>query len=129
MSYYYNKFLHNTTFEEVLEKVTRRLKDEGFSVLTEIDVQDTIKKNLHQNYKKYKILGACNPVIIYEALDREDKIGSLLPCNIIIQERSPLAIEVTAIDPVSSMPGKGYKSLENIVADVQNKLKKVIDKL
>lgn len=129
MSYYYNKFLHNTTFEEVLEKVTKRLKAEGFRVLTEIDVQDTFKKNLHQNYKKYKILGACNPAITYKALSTEDKIGSLLPCNVIIQERSPLSIEVTAIDPVSSTPIKKYKSLEEIAEEVQTKLKHVIDNL
>lgn len=129
MSYYYNTFLHNISFEEVLDRVSKRLNDEGFSIVSEIDIKETLKDKLNVDFKKYKILGACNPPAAYKALQTEDKIGTMLPCNIIVQERSPVSIEVTAIDPISSMPGKEYKSLENMAMDVHNKLKKVIDNL
>lgn len=129
MSYYYNKSLHNTSFENVIEKVTQELKKEGFGILTEIDVQATLKKKLDVDFKKYRILGACNPPFAYRALQAENKVGTMLPCNVIVQEISENTIEVAAIDPLSSMQAIENKTLEEIAGEIQNKLKKVIDNL
>ncbi len=86
MNYYFSKKIENTTFSEVIERVTEELEKEGFGVLTEIDVQATLKKKLDVDFKKYSILGACNPPFAYEALLAENKIGAMLPCNVIVQE-------------------------------------------
>src|SRR5210317_982681 len=91
------------TFNEVLEKVTAELQKEGFGILTEIDVKETLKKKLNVNFKNYKILGACNPPFAYQALQIEEKIGTMLPCNVIIIENERGQVEVAAIDPIASM--------------------------
>lgn len=129
MSYYYNKSITNTPFEEVIERVTEALKNEGFGILTEIDVQATLKKKLDVDFNKYRILGACNPPFAYRALQAENKVGTMLPCNVIVQELSENTIEVAAIDPLSSMQAIENKALEEIAGEIQIKLKKAIDNL
>jgi uncharacterized protein (DUF302 family) len=102
MEYYFNKTV-NGTFEEVIKKVTKEFKEEGFGILTEIDVKETLKKKLDVNFKKYRILGACNPPYAHKALQAEDKIGTMLPCNVIVQEIEAGVIEVAAVNPMVSM--------------------------
>jgi uncharacterized protein (DUF302 family) len=128
MSYYFSKIV-NEDFEKAIEKVTSKLKEEGFGVLTEIDVKATLKKKLNVDYKKYKILGACNPPFAYKALQAEDKIGIMLPCNVVIEENNDGKVEVSAVDPVASMQAVKNESLGSIAEEVRNKLKKVIDQL
>ena len=103
MDYYINKTLKNTSFEEGIEKITSALKSEGFGILTEIDLKATLKKKLDVDFYNYKILGACNPEFAYKALQAEDKIGTMLPCNVIVQERIEGEIEISAVDPMASM--------------------------
>ena len=115
------------TFEETIEKVTEELKKEGFGVLTEIDVKAALKKKINVDFRRYRILGACNPSFAYKALLAEDKIGTMLPCNVIVQEREDGKIEVAAIDPIASMQSVQNESLGGIAVEVQSKLKKVIE--
>jgi len=128
MSYYFSKKVKGT-FEEVEERVRGALKQEGFGVLTEIDVKKTLKKKLDVDFRKYKILGACNPPFAYKALQAEDKIGTMLPCNVIVQETEEEEVEVAAIDPVASMQAIENAALEPVAVEVQNKLKKVIERV
>ncbi len=128
MSYYFNKTL-NMDFDAAIEHVIEQLKKEGFGVLTEIDVQKTLKNKLDVDFKKYKILGACNPSLAYKALQNEDKIGTMLPCNVILQELKENTIEVAAVDPMASMMAVKNESLGAVAAEVQKKLKTVIDSL
>lgn len=128
MSYYFNKTVSGS-FEEAIVKVTDELKKEGFGILTEIDVKETMKKKLDVDFKKYKILGACNPPFAYEALKAEDKIGTMLPCNVIVIEQAPGQIEVAAIDPIASMQAVSNPSLGKVANEVQSKLKKVVENL
>ncbi len=129
MSYYFNKIL-NASFDEAIAKVTEELKKEGFGILTEIDVKEALKKKLNIDFRKYKILGACNPPFAYKALQAEDKIGTMLPCNVIVQETSDSGqVEVSAIDPVASMQAVENPILKEISTEIQNKLKKVIGSL
>lgn len=102
MGYYINKTL-NTTFDKAVELVKESLQKEGFGVLTEIDIHKKLKEKLDVDFRKYKILGACNPPYAYKALQKEDKIGTMLPCNVIVQELSANEIEVAAVDPIASM--------------------------
>lgn len=128
MSYYFNKMIAGN-FDEVIARVTDELKKEGFGILTEIDVRETLKKKLDVDFKKYKILGACNPPFAYEALKSEDKIGTMLPCNVIVIEQAPGQIEVAAVDPIASMQAVDNPNLGKVAAEVQNKLRKVVDNL
>ena len=128
MKYYFEKTTRYT-FEEAVIKVTEKLKEEGFGVLSEIDIHEKLKEKLGVDFRKYKILGACNPAFAYQALQKEDKIGVMLPCNVIIQEKSDGTIEVAAVDPVASMSAIENPELKNIALEVQKKLKNVIDKL
>jgi uncharacterized protein (DUF302 family) len=128
MSYYFTKTI-NGTFDEAVFKVTEGLKQEGFGVLTEIDVKETLKKKLDVDFKKYKILGACNPPFAYEALKAEDKIGTMLPCNVAVIEQQEGKIEVSAVDPVASMEAVKNPRLAEIAGKVRSKLKKVVDNL
>ena len=118
MSYYFTKKL-SLDFETAINKVTDELKKEGFGVLTEIDV----------DFRKYKILGACNPVFAHKALSAEPHIGTMLPCNVIVQEIENNLVEVSAVDPVASMMAVKNESLGETALQVQAKLKKVIDNL
>ncbi|HNP16926.1 MAG TPA: DUF302 domain-containing protein [Fulvivirga sp.] len=128
MKYYHEKTLKNISFDEAIEKVTDALEEEGFGILTEIDVKETLKKKLDEDFRPYKILGACNPPFAHKALLAEDKIGAMLPCNVIVQQ-SDDGIEVAAVDPVASMQAVDNKELAEIAKEIQSKLKSVIDNL
>lgn len=128
MKYYFNKTV-NGTFEDVIDKVTQRLKEEGFGILTEIDVTETLKKKLDVDFKKYRILGACNPPYAHKALQAEDKIGTMLPCNVIVQEIEAGTIEVAAVNPMASMQAVENKKLNEVANEITAKLKHVIEKL
>ena len=105
------------------------MKVEGFGILTEIDVQETLKKKLNVDFRRYKILGACNPPFAYKALTAEDKIGTMLPCNVIVQEISDGKVEVTAIDPLASMQAVENPALKGIASEISSRLKTVIDRV
>ncbi len=128
MSYYFSKTL-KVSFEEAVTRVTEELKKGGFGVLTEIDVKETLKKKLNVDFRKYKIMGACNPPYAYKALQAEDKIGLMLPCNVIVQELPGGKVEVAAIDPVASMAAIDNPKLRDVGEQVRAKLKAVIDNL
>lgn len=128
MNYYFNKTLTGN-FDEIIKKVTEELKNEGFGILTEIDVKETLKKKLDIDFKRYRILGACNPPFAHKALLAEDKIGTMLPCNVIVQEISPGIVEVAAINPITSMQVVKNVQLNEITFEISNKLKNVIHKL
>ena len=118
-----------TSFDEAIEQVTEKLKDQGFGVLTEIDVKATMKKKLDVDFYNYKILGACNPPFAHKALLAEDKIGVMLPCNVIVQEKEKGIIEISAVDPMASMQAVQNPSLADIANEVTNRLKKMIESL
>ena len=128
MAYYFSKTL-NCSFDEAISKTTEELKKEGFGILSEIDVQQALKKKLDVDFKKYKILGACNPPYAYQALQLEDKIGTMLPCNVIVLENDQKQVEVAAIDPLASMLAIKNPQLQEVAEQVQAKLKKVVDNL
>lgn len=125
MSYYFNKKLSGD-FDQIIEKVTEGLKKEGFGILTDIDIKATLKQKLDVDFYNYRILGACNPPFAFKALQTEDKIGTMLPCNVIIQEKKQGEIEVSAVDPVASMVSVENEKLAEIVNEIRNKLEKVI---
>lgn len=129
MEYYHSKKLQNVSFDQAISKVTEALKEEGFGILTEIDVQATLQKKLNVDFKPYKILGACNPPFAYQALQAEDKIGTMLPCNVIVQAQPDGSVEVSAVDPIASMQAVGNEKLEKIAGEVRDKLRLAIDKL
>jgi len=128
MSYYFSKILV-IPFEEGIIKVTEGLKKEGFGILTEIDVKATLKKKLDVDFRNYRILGACNPSFAYQALQAEDKIGTMLPCNVIVQEVSPGRVEISAVDPVASMQAIQNPKLGELAGKVRARLKHVIENL
>jgi uncharacterized protein (DUF302 family) len=125
MSYYFSKTVQ-TTFDDAVSRVTEELKKEGFSVLTEIDVKETLKKKLNINFRKYRILGACNPQYAYKALEAEDKIGILLPCNVIVQEITGVGAEIAAIDPAAFMQVVNNPKFAEIAGQVRDLLRSVI---
>jgi uncharacterized protein (DUF302 family) len=129
VEYYFSKTLKGISFDEAVAKVTDELKKGGFGVLTEIDVKKTLKKKLNVDFRKYKILGACNPPYAYKALQVEDKIGLMLPCNVIVQELLGGKVEVAAINPVASMAAVNNPKLRDVGMEVSAKLKAVIDNL
>lgn len=126
MSYYFNKILKEKNFDAAIEQVTAELKKEGFGVLTQIDVQETLKNKIDVDFKKYKILGACNPHFAYKALQGEDKIGVFLPCNVVVEQHENNDIEVSAVDPIASMSAVKNKKMEVLANEVQQKLLRVI---
>ena len=128
MKYYTSKTV-DFTYDQAIEKVTGLLKEEGFGVLTEIDVKNTLKEKLDVDFKKYKILGACNPNFAHKALQAEDKIGVMLPCNVIVEEHEDGTVEVSAVNPVASMQAVTNDDLHPIAGQVRDKLDKVIDNL
>ncbi len=128
MQYSFNKILE-MTFNDAVNRVTDELKKEGFGVLTDIDVQMTLKQKLDVDFRKYRILGACNPQFAYKALKAESRIGTMLPCNVIVQETEQNKIEVSAIDPIASMQSIENPELKDIAHQVQAKLKKVVERL
>jgi uncharacterized protein (DUF302 family) len=128
MSYYFNKVL-DVSFDDAITRAVEELKKEGFGILTEIDVRQTLKKKLDVDFRNYRILGACNPPFAYQALQAEEKIGTMLPCNVIVQETGERKVEVSAVDPVASMQAIQNQELRDIANQVQEKLKRVIDRL
>jgi len=128
MSYYFNKTVA-LAFDEAIEKVKAELKKEGFGVLTEIDVKKTLREKLGVDFRPYRILGACNPPFAYKALMTEDKIGTMLPCNVIVQELAPGRVEVAAIDPLASMAAVKNEDLGAIGLEVREKLRAVVGRL
>jgi len=127
MSYHFSKTL-DLPFDQAVARVTEALKREGFGILTDIDVRATIKSKLGKDFRPYRILGACNPPLAFRALKLEDKIGTMLPCNVIVQEHEN-GVEVSAIDPVASMQAVENASLVEVAKEVQTKLKGVIEGL
>jgi len=129
MSYYINKTLKNISFEEGIARITEILKSEGFGILTEIDLKATLKKKLDVDFYNYKILGACNPEFAYKALLSENKIGTMLPCNVIVQEKTPGEIEISAVDPMASMQAVESENLGGLAKEVKTKLENCINAL
>jgi len=129
MSYYFNKILKGKSFDEAVEYTKAELKKEGFGVLTEINVSETLKKKIDVDFKKYKILGACSPKHAYEALTSEDKIGVFLPCNVVVEEHANGDVEVSAVDPVASMMSVKNESLGGLATEIRGKLEKVIQNM
>ncbi len=128
MEYYFSKTI-TISFDDAIQKVTEALKAEGFGILTEIDIKATLKKKLDVDFYNYKILGACNPPFAYKALLAEDKIGTMLPCNVIVQEKIPGQVEVSAVDPAASMQAIENKALTEIATEIRGMLQKVIAQL
>ena len=128
MSYYLSKILA-VSFDEAVNRAIEALKKEGFGILTEIDVSATLKKKINVDFPNYRILGACNPALAYEALMLENKVGTMLPCNVVVRDAGNGQIEVAAIDPVASMQAIKNSALKQAAAEVRAKLKNVIAEL
>jgi uncharacterized protein (DUF302 family) len=128
MKYYFSKTIAES-FDNAIQKVTEALKAEGFGILTEIDIKATLKKKLDVDFYNYKILGACNPPFAYKALLAEDKIGTMLPCNVIVQEKVAGQVEVSAVDPAASMQAIENEELADIATEIRARLQKVIEQL
>jgi uncharacterized protein (DUF302 family) len=128
MSYYFSKTVQ-TTFDDAVTRVIDELKKEGFGVLSDIDVKATLKNKLNVDFRSYRILGACNPHFAYQALQAENKIGTMLPCSVIVQEVEGVGAEVAAIDPAASMQAVANPTLEKIADQVREKLRAAIARL
>ncbi|MDE2184893.1 MAG: DUF302 domain-containing protein [Alphaproteobacteria bacterium] len=128
MSYYFAKTIAGP-FDAALRRTTDVLAQEGFGIITQIDVKETFKKKLGIEFRDYRILGACNPSLAHEALAIEDKVGTMLPCNVVLQDVGGGKVEVAAIDPVASMQAIENPKLKAAAAQVQAKLRKVITSL
>ena len=126
--YYYTKII-DLSPDEAEARVREELEEEGFGVLTEIDVQATLKKKLDEDMRPYKILGACNPPYAHKALEAEDKIGTMLPCNVIVQQSDDGRTEVAAVDPVASMQAVDNEALRPIAEEIRDRLRRVIDRV
>jgi len=127
MEYYFSKNV-NMPFDEVIGKVTEALKEEGFGVLTDIDVAATMKKKLDKDMPAYRIMGACNPHFAFQAIQAEDKVGVMLPCNVIVQDKGD-HVEVSAVDPMASMQAIDNEKLVGIAREVKARLQKVVETL
>lgn len=125
-AYYFNKTL-SLGFDDAIRRTTEALKAEGFGIITEIDVKDTLKKKINVDFRNYRILGACNPALAHEALQLEDKVGTMLPCNVVVQETGRGSVEVAAIDPVASMAAIDNPRLKEAAEKVRTKLRRAID--
>ncbi|MBL7972193.1 MAG: DUF302 domain-containing protein [Prolixibacteraceae bacterium] len=128
MKYYISKKI-DATFEQAIDRVKESLENEGFGVLSEINIHDKLKEKLNVDFKRYTILGACNPAYAYKALQHEDKIGTMLPCNVIVQELGKNEVEVAAIDPVASMMAIENPKLAKLAGEIKKKLERVIESL
>ncbi len=128
MKYYINKTIEGS-FEETIAQVKEALTKEGFGVLSEISISEKLKEKLDVDYPKYTILGACNPVFAFKALQEEDKIGTMLPCNVIVRQVDETTVEVAAIDPVVSMVGVENEKVSAVAGEIKAKLTRVIDSL
>jgi len=127
MRYYFAKTVDHS-FDDAIAKVTDELEKEGFGILTEIDVKATLKKKLNVEFRPYKILGACNPPLAYQALRTEERIGTMLPCNVIVQQKED-GVEISAVDPIASMAAVMNPRLAEVANQVRAKLEKVVEGL
>lgn len=128
MNYYISKNL-KTTFDQTIENLTEALKDEGFGVLSQIDIHSQLHEKLGVDFRKYTILGACSPKHAYEALQKEDKVGTMLPCNVIVQQLEQGIVEVAAVDPVASMMAIDNPELIKTAGEIRAKLSRVVESL
>lgn len=128
MEYYFSKTL-SVTFDEAVRVITEALKSEGFGVISEINMHEKLKEKLGVDFKRYKILGACNPPLAYKALQAEEKIGTMLPCNVLVIEQGQNTIEIAAVNPVASMQAITNPALGDTALEVTNKLRRVINNL
>jgi uncharacterized protein (DUF302 family) len=128
MSYYFSKLL-TKGFDEAIEHTIAALKQEGFGIITDIDIKDTFKKKIDVEFRDYRILGACNPTLAHEALSLEDKVGTMLPCNVIVQDVGKGQVEVAAINPVASMQAIDNAELKSAAQQVREKLERAIASL
>jgi uncharacterized protein (DUF302 family) len=128
MKYYISKKI-DATFEQAIDEVKEALGIEGFGVLSEINMHEKLKEKLDVDFRRYTILGACNPAYAYKALQSEDKIGTMLPCNVVVQELAKNVIEVAAIDPIASMMAIENPKLTKLAGEVKHKLERVIESL
>ncbi|MCF8230681.1 MAG: DUF302 domain-containing protein [Bacteroidales bacterium] len=126
MNYFHNR-VYNDNFENTEAKITEALKERGFGIITSVDVTNTFKEKLNKDFRKYKILGACNPENAYKAINAEDKIGLMLPCNVIVQEKDENHTEIAAVDPVASMQAVENNKLQPIAETIRDSLKEAID--
>lgn len=129
MAYYYSKKM-NKPFDEVLSKITQTLQQQGFGIITNIDIKDTLKQKLNVNFRNYKILGACNPNFAYKAISLESHIGLMLPCNIVVQQHENGEVEVSAVNPLEAIDSAfSSTNLSDIATEVGNRLRTAIDDL
>lgn len=128
MSYYFSVTLP-LGFDDAVRRTTDALKAEGFGIITEIDVKETLRKKLGVDFRRYTILGACNPTLAHQALQLEDKVGTMLPCNVVVQEIGGGKVEIAAVDPVASMAAIDNPRLKQLAAEVRDGLKRVVASL
>jgi uncharacterized protein (DUF302 family) len=128
VSYYHARTIQ-ASFEDAVGRTREALQAEGFGVITEIDVQKTLKNKINVDFRRYLILGACNPAMAHQALKIEDKVGTMLPCNVVVQERSEGTVEIAAIDPVASMQAIENPALSEMAAEVSAKLRSAVDRI
>lgn len=127
MSYYFSTKMGSTSYEKAIELVTEELKKEGFGVLTQIDVKETLKKKIDVDFRKYIILGACNPHFAHKALQSEPKLGAFLPCNVVVEELEEGTVEVSVVDPIAMMASVQNDDLALLANEVREKVKRVIE--
>ena len=125
MCYYFSKTVKGS-FEDVIARTVAALKTEGFGIITDLDIQKTLKDKIGVEFRNYRILGACNPKLAYEALQLEDKIGTMLPCNVVIQQRETEDVEVAAIDPVASMLAVDNLKLKEAAREIREKMERAV---
>lgn len=128
MDYHFSKTV-NYKFDVAIEKLIEELKKEGFGIVTDIDMKETLKKKIDVDFRPYRILGACNPKYAYKALLLEDKVGTMLPCNVVVQEHEDGRVEVSAIDPVASMMAIQNAKLAPLANEIREKLRNIIEKI
>ncbi len=129
MSYYFTKTIENTDFESAVQKITGGLKEEGFGVISTIDFQATLKEKINVDFRKYSVLQACNPPYAYQSLQAEDKIGTLLPCNVVVQEIADGTFEISSINPKAAMASVENKTMKDIASEISEKLERAVSKL
>ena len=126
VSYGAHRALPGVSYEDAVERVTEALSEEGFGILTEIDVRQAMREKLDEEFRRYVILGACNPKLAFQALQSEDKIGTMLPCNVIVEENEDGSVEISAVDPMASMQAVKNAQLAGVAKEVKSRLEKVI---
>lgn len=129
MNYFFETTITNSDFESAIEKVTEELRNEGFGIVTQIDVRNTFREKLGVEFRQYRILGACNPQFAFNALNMEEELGVFLPCNVVVTETTQGKIRVMAVDPVASMAAVTNKNLAGLAESIREKVKQVVSRL